>query len=79
MFEFLFGDGFSKLIYNIWQAIWATVYEIWRGISLVVDVIEDMFLLLAGVRPPDGIRKGAIDASKGFTDLSEEKYTDIVS
>ena len=72
--------GIGPIIYNAWNGIWLVAYWVWVGIASVVDIIEDMFLMLAGVKNhlPDSIKNEPIVAGN-LSEPSKTDYGGIVS
>ena len=68
----------ADIMYSIWAGVWVAVYTVWTGVAKAVDILEDMFLLLAGVKPPDGIKELPVEV-KHITAPAESDYSNIVS
>jgi len=47
-------DAWAQLPYKLWDMIWYVVYTIWTYIAVVIDILEDIFHMLAGVDPLGG-------------------------
>ena len=55
----------DSAFYRLMNGFWFVIYSIWVWLAYVVDVIEDMFYVLAGLKSiaGDGINKSAPDPS----------------